>query len=80
MIQKVLREKPPDIDEAKRLVGQLHRTGLDDNQKARVLRCEGEISEAEQRFGDTLNYWKQALELDPKVGIKRRYETLRKKL
>lgn len=53
---------------------------LDDKTRARAHRARGEIAERAGELRDAYAWWTRALELDPKVGIKRRHTALGKKL
>ena len=80
-VQAALKGAEPDLTRAKELLAELD--GKEDEipepSRAKVLRFRGEIAEAEGDVARALSLWKQALELDPKVGIKRRHDALLKR-
>jgi hypothetical protein len=80
LIQAAMKQKPPNLSEAKRLLEKVNPRKLDQSQKAKVQRYRGEIAAAEDRPGQAVKHWARALDLDPKVGIKRRYDVLKRKL
>lgn len=53
---------------------------LDDKTQAKAHRARGEIAEHAGDLQTAYTWWSRALELDPKVGIKRRHTALGKKL
>lgn len=76
-------ENQPDPDLAKRLIGSVD-AGLglphwrDDRSQAFGWRLRGEILEATGASAEALQCYEKALALNPKVGIKRRVEQLKK--
>ena len=77
-VTKALACKPPDFDEAEKALAELTDPAekIPPNSRAKLLRYSGEVAEAKGDMEAALRFWKQALELDSKVGIKRRYEAL----
>ncbi len=77
-----LKQKPPKIDEAKERLASVEGDveTFEPNWKARFLRFKGEIAHAEGDLETAVGLWKSALDLDPTVGIKRRYDSTIKKL
>lgn len=57
-----------------------HESDLDNKRKAKLYRYRGELAEARGDEKGALVAWKKALDLDQKVGIKRRFSQLEKEL
>jgi outer membrane protein assembly factor BamB len=79
--QAALKGTPPDIAMAKQLLAELDgkEEGIPGPSRACLLRLRGELAVAEGNTAAALDLWRQALDLDPKVGIRRRYEALASK-
>jgi len=77
-VQVAMKNAPPDIKTAKELIAELDGkdASIPEPSRARLLRLRGEVAEAEGDVAQALKLWQQALQLDPKVGIRRRYEIL----
>jgi hypothetical protein len=77
-IHVALTGPAPDLATAKRLLTEIDGKEQDmpASSRAQLLRLRGEVTEHEGDTARTLDYWRQALLLDPKVGIKRRYDVL----
>lgn len=70
-----------DFEEAARLLLPFSAEDIEDEFcRARFLRYAGEVAESRGRRHDALDLWRRSLELNPQVGIKRRYDQLRKRL
>jgi tetratricopeptide (TPR) repeat protein len=54
--------------------------GLDEdpNEKANAYRTAGEVNEAMGQTDNAIKYYEKAIELNPKVGVKRRLSALKK--
>ncbi|WP_291319351.1 hypothetical protein [Desulfonatronospira sp.] len=70
----------PEIDKAEELLGRINIEELPLETKAKALRYHGEIQEARGNLRRAAEAWEQALEQDPDVGIRERYQALQKKL
>jgi tetratricopeptide (TPR) repeat protein len=79
-VQKVLKDNPPDTASAKELLSELEgkEETIPESSQAIISRYHGEIEEAEGNIADALAFYRKALDLDPKVGILRRYNALMK--
>lgn len=80
--QAALNADNPDLATAKRLLAELEgkEEEIPEQSRARILRLRGEIAEAEGDSSLAINCWQRALEIDPKVGIRRRYNALLSKV
>jgi tetratricopeptide (TPR) repeat protein len=69
-----------DAQEILLLLGRALKKGLDEypNEKAAVYRTMGEVKESFGEISDAINAYELALELNPKVGIKRHLDILKK--
>lgn len=79
-VREALAVSPPDLDEAERLLGLVDLEGLWEAQRAKVLRLRGEVHEARGDVVAAVSAYREALELDPKVGVKRRLAALEREL
>ena len=79
-VKIMLMKSRPEIDKAEELLGRINIQDLSLETKAEVLRYHGEIQEARGNLRRAAEAWEQALELDPDVGIRERYQDLQKKL
>jgi hypothetical protein len=79
-VQAALMGASPDFATAKRLLAEFDgkEEDIPDSSRARLLRFRGEVAEQEGDVGAAIDFWRQALTLDPKVGIRRRYDALSK--
>lgn len=80
-VQERLGEPDPPLAELERMLVDVEEGGapLAESDRARIERWRGEIAERRGDVSETLRRWERALLLDPKVGIKRRYDALVKK-
>lgn len=86
-ILNTTKNKPPAVL-ARRMIAscnkdiQSRRSAEDDNVKscAYILKYKGACLEVIEDFTSALACYEEALALDPKIGVKRRYEQLRKRL
>jgi len=79
-VKIMLIKSRPEIDKAEELLGRINIEELPLETKAKALRYNGEIQEARGNLHRAAEAWEQALELDPDVGIRERYQALQKKL
>lgn len=81
-LQAALKALPPDLATIKQRLSELNgpHAEVAEADRALLLRVQGEVAEAEGDIGAAIEFWRQALELQPKVGIRRRYEALLKKV
>lgn len=79
-VQAALTGASPDFATAKRLLAEFDgkEEDIPESSRARLLRFRGEVAEQEGDTVAAIDFWRQALTLDPKVGIRRRYEALSK--
>jgi len=70
--------KQSDVAAARSLLAGLQgkEAVIPDSSRAKLLRFRGEVAEADGDRAAALDLWGQALELDPRVGIKRRFDAL----
>lgn len=86
VVEKVMRETrgAPAQDTAERLLQSLALAlsdhHLQDSSRAFALRLQGEVFEAEGALEKALESYTQAMAINPKIGVKRRVDSLRKKL
>lgn len=80
-VQERLGEPDPPLAELERMLTEVEQAGatLTDADRSRIERWRGEIAERRGDVSETLSRWERALALDPKVGIKRRYDALIKR-
>lgn len=80
-VQERLGEPDPPLAELELTLADVEHgdTLPSDGDRARIERWRGEIAERRGDAAETLRRWERALELDPKVGIKRRYDALAKR-
>ncbi len=80
-VQAGLKEDRPDLDRLWGLLDDMDALDqqLDTNQQARALRYRGEIAEHRGDAAGAIQFWERALELNPKVGIKRKLQALKKR-
>lgn len=80
-VQDALAASPPMVDAAERFMTLLDADRLwDDASRARYLRVQGEVLEARGDLAAAVAAYRAALELNPKVGVKRRLAALEKEL
>lgn len=79
--KKLNKEKDMEgLNELLPLLNKCLEYNLSDNTYARVYRMLGEINLLNDNTGDALKYFEQALILNPKVGVKRKYLKLKKEV
>lgn len=66
-----------DAQEAQQWAQQAIPTEISPNTKAKVYRVLGEIAESQDKPQDAIRHYEQAIELNPKVGVKRQLNILR---
>jgi len=78
-VRSLLRETPPNVDEARRLLAKLagKENRILPESRALMRRYDGEIAAAEGELARAVDLWRVALELDPEVGVRRRLEETR---
>jgi hypothetical protein len=79
-VKAMLGKEPPEIDQANELLSRLNVDELSPEPKAQALRYIGEVEEIRGNLEGAAEAWRQALELNPNVGIKGRYQSLQKRL
>ena len=77
-VQEAMKRNPPDLNLARKLLA-----GLEDVEekipswsRARLFRFRGELADVDGDTQAALQFYRMALELDPKIGVKRRYNAL----
>lgn len=79
-IREYLASQPPGIKEAKELLEQIDLKDLSPEFKSEALRYSGEIQVEEGNLTEAVRLWEEALELNPRVGVKRKCQAAKKKL
>lgn len=81
-VQEALADADPPLDELATLLDDVERSGapLTDHDRGRIERWRGEIAERRGQAAEALKHWDRALALNPQVGIKRRYEALKRRV
>jgi tetratricopeptide (TPR) repeat protein len=78
--RQAVEADPPQLDEAEALLGRIPLEGLHDNPKSKVLRLRGEVREARGDVAGAVDAYREALALNPHVGVKGRMQALEKHL
>ena len=83
--EALLKKYPSDVDQARRALSTIHSARLAgaDNEpgwKAMALKLQGLALETIGQLDEALAVYDEALSMNPKIGVKRRADSLRKKL
>jgi len=77
-VEEALKASPPRTDDAQRYLDGITETRSEMSvpTQAKILRYKGEVLAAKGNEKGAVRQWQKAMELDPKVGIKRRLDAI----
>ncbi len=77
-LKAAMEQRPPDLVRARAALSELNdpEDRIPGKSRAKLIRYHGEIAEAEGNMAVAIARYRQALEMDPRVGIRKRLDSL----